>query len=223
MERASERSQAGPENPGVFARIGLALWQPRWALAIATDRRHAGRSGTDLILVMLIVVIATQLRGLVGAVWLATDVSSSLGLKAAVQLLTRSLTVDLAFLVLGALVLWAGAGARRDLGRAFDLACVAALPLLVVDLVATAIMRGLDRVVPTPLGWVLAGLSFGWAGALLALGWRSARTTAIPPAPPPEVIRPARRIGLGVAAVALVAIVFHVVWIARHLDTMRPV
>ncbi|MBA3818797.1 MAG: hypothetical protein H0X17_07890, partial [Deltaproteobacteria bacterium] len=169
MDAATSPAPVAERSAGWLARLGMSIVRPRWALAIAGDRRHAGRSGTDLILVILVVLAATQLRGLVGAVWLAKDVEVGLGLRAAMQLLTRSLTVDLAFLVLGALVLWAGAGAKRDLGRAFDLACVAALPLLLVDLVATAVVRGLDATVPMPIGWALAGLSWGWAGALLAL------------------------------------------------------
>ena len=37
--------------------------------------------------------------------------------------------MELGFLVVAALVLFAAGGARRNLGRAFDLACVAALPM----------------------------------------------------------------------------------------------
>lgn len=208
---------------GFFARLGLAVVRPRWALAIAADRRHAGRSGTDLIRVLLIVLVATQLRGLVGAAWLASDVELGLGLRAALQLVTRSLTIDLAFLVVGALLLWLAAGARRDLGRAFDLACVAVLPLLFVELLATTVVRALDTTVPAPVSWALAVVSWGWAGALLALAWRPARgLPAMPPAPA-AVVTPARRVGLGIALIAVVSVGLHVLWIARHLDTVRPV
>jgi len=210
-------------TPGFLARIGLALAKPRWALAIAGDRGHAGRSGTDLLVVMLIVLVATQLRGLVGAIWLAHDVEVRFGIKAIIRLLTQALTVDLAFLVLGALVLWAGAGKQRDLGRAFDLACVAAIPLLVVELVATVIVRALDIAVPMPISWLLRGVSFGWAGALLALAWRPARIGKPPPSVPPELATTGKRVGLGVLAVALVAVTLHVVWVVRNLDMLRPV
>ena len=48
-------------------RIGLAVVHPSWALALAGDRRHAGRAGSDLIVALLLTIAVTQLRGLVGA------------------------------------------------------------------------------------------------------------------------------------------------------------
>src|SRR3569832_2064380 len=60
--------------PGFLARLGLAIRQPRWALTVAADRRHAGRSGSDLIAAIAVGVLATQLRGLASAVWLGSAV-----------------------------------------------------------------------------------------------------------------------------------------------------
>jgi thiol-disulfide isomerase/thioredoxin len=208
---------------GFLGRIGLAIARPRYALALAADRKHAGRSGSDLILLILLLLAATQLRSLVGAVWLGKAVDSMLGLRAAMQILTRTLTVDLAFLVLGAFVVFAAGGAKRNLGRAFDIACVAAIPLLVVELVATTVVRALDVHVPMQVGWVLAAISWGWAGSLLALGWRASRTNVAMPAVPVEVQRPARIAGWILALVTVAGTVLQVVWIARHIDSMRPV
>ena len=84
----------------MLTRFGLAIARPRYALAIAADRKYAGRSGSDLIVLILILLAATQLRGLVGSVWLGGAVDAQLGLRAAMHILTRTLTVDLAFLVL---------------------------------------------------------------------------------------------------------------------------
>ena len=206
-----------------FARIGLAIVRPRWALAVAADRRHAGRSGSDLIALISVMLVATQLRGVVGGIWLGSAVDGMTGLRAVTQILTRALTVDLAFLVLGAFVLFIAAGPKRNLGRAFDLACVAAIPLIVVELVATAVIRGLDVQVPTELGWVLAAMSWGWAGALLALAWRPARSTITTPEPPVEITRAGKLAGIALAVVALVGTAFQIVWIARNIDSMRPV
>ena len=66
-------------------------------------------------------------------------------------------------------------GPRRNLGRAFDLACVAVLPLLFVDLGATVVVRALDVAVPGLVGLGLASVSFAWAGALVALAYRPAQ------------------------------------------------
>lgn len=209
---------------GWLTRIGLALAQPRWALAIAGDRRQAGRSGTDLIALIAIVVIATQLRGLVAAGWLGAAVDIGLGLRATIGLLTRVLTLNLGFLVVGALVLWIAAGPKRNLGRAFDLACVAAVPLLAIDLLASTIVHAFELPVPPVAGWVLRGIAWSWAGALLALSWRPVRVaSAAQIVVQTDVARTGKRAGIAVVAVALAGLGVQVAWIAQHLETMRPV
>jgi thiol-disulfide isomerase/thioredoxin len=207
----------------MLTRLGLALAKPRFALAVASDRKNAGRSGSDLIVLIVMVLAATQLRGLVGSVWLGKAVDGMLGLRAATQILTRTLTIDLAFLVLGAFVLFALAGPRRNLGRAFDLACVAAVPLLVVELVATTVIRALDVHVPMQVGWLLAAISWGWAGSLLALAIRPAKSGMAPPELPAPVRVPARITGLVLIAIVTLGTALQILWIARNVDSMRPV
>jgi thiol-disulfide isomerase/thioredoxin len=196
---------------------------PRWALAIAGDRRNAGRSGSDLVTAICVLLLATRLRGLASAVWLGTEVTPGFGVRAAMRVVAGALTFDLGLLRLGALVVFALAGARRNLSRAFDFACVALLPLVLVDLAATAIVRaaGIDAV-PAPLGWLLSGVSYGWMGALIALAIRPARSDGRVPAPPAEAVRRARRLGALAAALAALGVVIQIVWIAGHLELVRP-
>ena len=213
-----------PSAPGFLTRLGLAIAHPRWALTLAADREHTGRSGSDLIAAIVLLLAATQLRGLAAAVWLGSAVDLGLGSRAAMRVLTGALTVDLGLLVLGALAVFALAGARRNLGRAFDLACVAALPLLFVDLGATVVVRtaGIDAV-PNAVGWLLSAISYGWMGSLVALATRPARSApARVPAPPAEVITPARRLGWVIAAVAVLGIAVQSVWIAGNLELVKP-
>jgi thiol-disulfide isomerase/thioredoxin len=226
-----QRRAPRPDVPGLFARLGLAIAHPRWALAVAADRNHAGRSGSDLIAAIFLLLVATQLRGLATAVWLGGSVDLGLGMRAALRVLTggreegaSALTVDLCLLVLGALVVFALAGARRNLGRAFDLACVAALPLLFVDLGATVMVRAADSAnVPGAVGVLLSGLSYGWMGTLIALAIRPARIAPVRvPAPPDQIVTRARRIGWVVAAVIALGIVTQAVWIARNLELVKP-
>lgn len=209
------------------ARIGLALARPRWALAVAGDRRHPGRAGSDLIALIAVVVLATQLRGLVAAGWLGAELGLGVGARGVLRLLTQALTVDLGFLVVAALVVFAAAGARRDLGRAFDLACVAAVPLLVVQLVALAVVHAAGLAVGPAVAWAIAGVSWGWAGVIVALAVRPARaavTAATRPVEvPAEVARPARRTGWVVVALAVLGLAAQVRTIVADLDAMRPV
>ncbi len=221
-DRAISASGSLAIQTSFVSRIGFAVVRPQWALSIAGGRRHPGRSGSDLLAMILLVLAATQLRGIVGAVWLSGAVDVGLGVRALVQVLTRALTVDLAFLVVGALLLWLIGGKRRDLGRAFDLACVAALPLLFVELLATTVLRAADAQLPPILGWTLAGISWAWAGVLLAFAARLARMIPSTPAGSPDDGL-GRKAGWGVIAVVGIGVALSGIWIARNLDLMRPV
>ncbi len=213
-------TQRAPDERFV-ARLGLAIVHPQWAFVAAGDRRHAGRSGSDLMGLIVLVLFATQLRGLFGAVWFGKALGFGFGIHAAVAVLTEALTVTLGFIVAGAVILWAIAGARRDLGRAFDLACIAAIPMLLIQLVATVIARAFDLAVPVELGWVLSALSLGIACGYLALASRTARAHAT--APVPDELQPvARRAGWAVIAVAAIGTLVQGVWISHHLDEIRP-
>lgn len=203
---------------GWLTRIGLAIGRPRWALAIAADRRYAGRSGSDLIAMIAVLLVATQLRWLAAAAWLGGAVDAGLGVRAAMRVLTGALTVDLGALLAGALAVFALAGRRRNLGRAFDLACVAVLPLVLVQLGATVLAAVAGVALSAAVSWPLA---LGWMGALIALSIGPART-ARPPRPPAPAVRPGRWIGAAVAAVAALGAAAQVAWIAGNLDLVRP-
>lgn len=212
-------ARAAGASPGWLTRIGLAVGRPRWALAIASDRRYAGRSGSDLIAMIAILLAATQLRWLAAAAWLGGAVDAGLGLRAAMRVVTGALTVDLGALLVGALAVFALAGRRRNLGRAFDLACVAVLPVVLVQVGATVLATVAGVALPGVLIWPLA---LGWMGALIALAIGPARSAARPPVPPAPAVRPGRWIGAVVVAVAALGAAGQVVWIAGNLDLVRP-
>jgi thiol-disulfide isomerase/thioredoxin len=223
-ERAGDADGADADaSLGLVARLGLAIASPRWALSVAADRRHAGRSGSDLIAAIALVVLATQLRGLATAAWLGGAVAPGLGLRAGIRVLSGALTVELGLLALGALAVFALAGSRRSLGRAFDLACVAVLPVLFIDLTATVVVRAADVAVPVAVSWLLTAASYGWMGLVIALALGPARIAPLrAPAPPVEVVARARRLGWALAAVAAIGVAVHSVWIVKHLDLVKP-
>jgi thiol-disulfide isomerase/thioredoxin len=215
LDRAVERSPSFPE------RIGLAITRPRWALAAAADRRYAGRSGSDLIKMIALLLVATQLRRLFAAGWLAVAVEISFGLRGFTQVLTEALTVDLAFLVVGAVALWALAGPKRELGRAFDVACVAVLPLVYVDLGATVVARAFDLHVPGWLGVALTAGSCVWMSALVVIGLPSSRASAFVEVPA-GVRKPGRRAGWAVIALAAAGVAVQTAWLVDNLEQVRP-
>jgi len=209
-------------SPGWLARLGLAIVRPRWALALAADRRNIGRSGSDLIGAIAVLLLATQLRGLATAVWIGIDLAPGFGIRAAMRVLTGALLVDLALLLLGAVAVFALAGSRRNLGRAFDLACVAVLPRVAIELGATVVVSGAGITVPQPVSWLLTGLACGWMGALIALAIRPARSAARVPAPPAAAVRASRRVGACLAAVAAIGVAVQVVWITDNVALVKP-
>jgi thiol-disulfide isomerase/thioredoxin len=200
-------------------RMGLALARPRAALAIGGNREHAGRSGSDLLLAIVVLVLVTQARALVMAWRVGVIVEPTLGLRAVVRTLTDVLAVDLGFLVLGSLVIWAAAGRRRELGRAADLSCVAVLPLLFVELIGTVVFMIADIDVPRAAMTVLSLGAYTWTGVLVALGALEARSTS-KPATETKLGKPA---GVALAGIALVGVVAQGVWITRNFDQTRPV
>jgi thiol-disulfide isomerase/thioredoxin len=202
----------------LLARIGAAIVRPRAALALAGDRRHAGRSGSDLLLVIIAVVLATQLRALVAAVWLGVVVDGALGVRAVAQTLTDALVIELGAIVIGAGVIY-GAMRQRELGRAFDLACVAALPLLFVDLAASVVVYAAELSVPRAIVWLLSIGSYVWTAALIALACIEVRRAQPRPFGDPKL---PRRAGRGVAAFVLAGIAVQCIWLARHADLVRP-
>jgi thiol-disulfide isomerase/thioredoxin len=206
-------------HASLVARLGLALVRPTAALAIAGDRRHTGRSGSDLLAAICVLLLATQLRALVAAGWLGVSVDAVLGVRALVQTLSDSIVVDLGFLVVGAAVIYAASGPRRELGRAFDLACVAALPLLFVDLAASVVVYAAELSVPRNVMWLLSSTSYVWTGVLVALAVRETRRAV---ASQIGDLAVPRKAGWGLVALAAAGIIVQIVWLGRHVDHVRP-
>jgi thiol-disulfide isomerase/thioredoxin len=213
------KADVSDERTRIVERIGLALVRPRAAMVLASDRRHTGRSGSDLLAVIVIMLLATQLRAIIAATWLGFAVDGALGVRAFVHTLSDALVLVLGFLVIAAAIIYVATGARREVGRSFDLACVAALPLLFVDLGASVVVHAAELRVPPTIKGTLSGISYAWAAALVALAAIEARRA--PPSPIGALAVP-RRAGWGIAAIALAGMGVQISWLARHADHVRP-
>jgi thiol-disulfide isomerase/thioredoxin len=209
-------------GPGRIARWGLALVQPRWALAIADDPRHVGRAGTDLLALFALVLVAVHLRALVGAGWLGAAVGLGVGGHALAMIASQTFTTDLAFLLVGAVIVFAAGGPRRALGRAFDLACVAVVPLVALEAIATGAVRALALPSAPMLGVAITMAGTAWSGTLLAFALMQMRRAPRELAPPVERTTRGARAGWGTTAVLGAALLLNGTWVARHLDVLRP-
>jgi hypothetical protein len=166
----------GAVDLGFADRVGLALVAPRWAMAVADDPRHPGRAGSDLIRLFAIVLLCVHTRALVVAAWLTGALGPAAGGQALMSTASSAFTKPIAFLVVATAIVWIAGSALargwRGPGRAFDLACVALIPLFAIEIVGTLALRGAGLVgvrAPAAVGLVLEAGGFAWSGTLLAL------------------------------------------------------
>ena len=224
-----ETSVDEPHSLRFIERVGLAIATPRWALVVADESSHSGRSGSDLLRLLGLSLLAVHLRRLVAAGWLTMAFGPGAGLRGLAAVLSQAFNVDLAFLVIATVLVWALGGAHRAIGRAFDLVCVAVVPLIIVELVGSIVggtmtIAGLGDM-PMLLSWTFAGLAFGWAGVLLAYAARlnRRRKTKQLPFPPSMVVRRARRVGILVVIALAGSAALNIAWVVNNRDLLRPV
>ncbi|HEY1549512.1 MAG TPA: TlpA disulfide reductase family protein [Kofleriaceae bacterium] len=184
-------------------------------MSIASERRHAGRSGSDLLAAIAILIVATQLRWILQAGWLGVSVDAGLGARALVHVLAGTLAIDLGLLVVAAAAIAFGGGNLRELGRAFDLACVAVLPLVIVDLAAGVASSIAKAAPPDAARWVILAISYGWTAWLV---WIAISVNRGGRAAEPRT----SHAGWGVLVLALFGVVVQARWIAANLDDIRP-
>jgi hypothetical protein len=158
------------------ARIGAALAAPRRALRAAENETDPGKTGTDAAVLILIGVVAIHTRELVAAGWLAHSDGFMVALTVLAASLSSVLLSSLVFLFFSGVALTLLAGRRRSIGRDFDLACVAFVPLATVELVAEIVFR-LAHVGGGGLASnAVTVVAYGWALAVLVLGLQVARS-----------------------------------------------
>jgi len=161
-------------------RIGAALADPRAALAAADDPDNAGRTGTDAALLLIFAVIALHTREVVVSVWLGAVDSVGSGANALLALVGRSVGTDLVLILVAGVLVTIAAGRRRSVGRDFDLACVAYVPFVFVQLLAYLIL-GLAHVrLSRALTDAVGAVAFGWAALVVLLAVLHARKRSEP-------------------------------------------
>src|SRR5262249_4058404 len=93
--------------PGLFARLGLAVAHPRRASALASHAGYAGRAGTDLIAAIAVLLVATKLRLIASALWLAAEGLPGFGIRLAVRGFGDALWQPLGALLVGGFAVFA--------------------------------------------------------------------------------------------------------------------
>jgi hypothetical protein len=170
---ASDREDWVPA--GFVERIGAALVAPVRALRAADSPENPGRAGTDAALLIAIAFVTMHAPELVAAGWMGYVEGAGVGLSAVVNALSAAVAADLVLLFIAAVVLTLAAGRQRSLGRDFDLACVAILPFVTVELVAGLVLAASGVDLAGFAASAIAAVAYGWTAAVLLLAWRQAR------------------------------------------------
>jgi hypothetical protein len=162
-----------------LVRWGMALAAPRGAMAIADDPGASGRAAGDLARAIVVVVVAAHTRKLVAGMWILFEVGWREAAAVALDGVAAASLLPLIFVLIASLVVSLGAGARRNLGRDFELAAVAALAPVTVMLAADLWSRAIGPLGATGRSIVL-GAGLGWGAMLIALAIYTARRRAAP-------------------------------------------
>ncbi len=161
-------------------RWGLALAAPRAAMRIADEPAWSGRAAGDLLRALVVVLVVAHTRELVAAAWIAFELSLGDAWPGLMRAVSGAAVFGLVFVVVVTPVVSLCAGRRRNLGRDFDLGCVAALVPVTVAMIATLIARigfAADGFGPTQRAVVLL-VALGWGGAVAAVAIAQARSRA---------------------------------------------
>ena len=157
-----------------ITRVGAALIAPASALAAAS--RHIGKTPGDAALLLMLAFVAVNTRDVVAAGWMAVDGEIAHGARTLVSNLARVASAPLVFLVAGGIGVTVFAGKRRSLGSDFDLACVAFVPVVVVEVAASLVFTAAGAT-PTMFAMrVIAAVAYAWGAVVLALAIREARS-----------------------------------------------
>jgi thiol-disulfide isomerase/thioredoxin len=214
---------SGPDRLSWPARLGMAVANPRWALAVAGDRVNSGRASSDVIGVMVLLVLSAHLVGVVTAGWIGGVLGVGLGAKTLIAVLSAALSTALMFLILATAVLFTAGGQRRSFSRAFDLASVALVPVLLVQMVATSVIRLADMRVSLSVNIAVGAIAFGWGATIVVLALPVIRrAVAVRAIPPRTVAASSLWVGRCVVLVAVLLAAIQTVWMVRNSDSMRP-
>ena len=201
-------------------RVGAAIATPRHALARAARRNNAGLAGQDLFILVALSLVALEMSELVRLVWIGVVDGPWVAINLIAQLIARSVMSALIFVLCASVVITIAAGVARSWSRDFDLACVAVIPIVAIELVKGATSRLADVSVTPTLQWISNAGAYAWAVAIAIVAIYQVRRGPVESRP--FALR-AKWVGRGTVALIAVIAIANAVWIARNYRQLRPV
>ncbi len=200
------------------SRIGAALIAPSRALAVAEDA--PGESPGDAALLLALAFAAGWTRDVVAGVWLAASGAVGDGLQMILGRMAQMAVAPLLFLIAAGVVVTVGTRSWRSIGRAFDRACVAGVPVIAMILASGVVAMVAGAVA----GRVVMAIGYAWGAVWVALAVHL-RKLASAPAPDAEGRSDAgadRKVGWVVLSVVGLVMAWNGIAIARHPSLVRP-
>lgn len=150
------------ESPSLFERWGAALLFPSKAFRWSERCQGAGQAPVDLVILWLLGVVAIQSDALLRGWFVASEGNFGASLTLWLHVLTKELSAPLLILFVMSLLLWLVSGQGRNLGKDFDLVCVAFVPVVVTHLALFLVvsLAGLEHA-----AWVsttVSSIAYGW-------------------------------------------------------------
>jgi len=205
---------------GFVSRVGGIIVRPG---ATLDGLLAGGRGGlADLLLLLVLQVVAVQLRALVAAVWFMVGVSYAAGMSSLLNLVAQSVLYPVVGVFLGTVAASFATRGRPGRERNVDLVGIAAVPAVCLDLLLT-LVAGLSGWRPSHaavLGATAAGTL--WFVALVVMAIRRVRASS-GGAPAGARDRQRRVAGAVVMAVVLALLSVNLVWVVRHGRELQPV
>ena len=209
---------AQKNRPGFLTRIGLSFVAPKRAFEASESR--PGVAASDVMALLFLYAIVISLGSVVRGGWAMVLGDFKNGLAVLTSVLMQGAKGPLLAIFLAAIAAFAMAWPSRRIGRAFDLASVATVPLVVVYGVGALFLA--LRIAPNiPLThYLVSGLGISWTVFLLwqCLKWIKTDPTTIPP--------PASRWPILIGSLAVLCLLgiglVHGKSVYTHWDSFRP-
>lgn len=178
---------------------------------------------TDAALALVLLIVARKARSLIMAGAFAVTGDFATAGRALLAAVSATIGHHLVLIAVGGIAVTLLAGKRRSPGRDFDLACVAVIPAIFIELCIQLVVLAV-AVFPSELGQqIFGGLAYGWAIAILVLAvWVARRRTPDGTDAPPAVPVRARWAGRAFPVVAAVCIALNAAIVIRSPGSFVP-
>ncbi len=151
-------------------RMGAALIAPRYAMSVSDTPAGQGRASSDLAILLMLAVFAVETQLLATSGWMLLDGDWMGAVMVFLVGARQHLSMPIILLLGASVVLTIVAGKKRRISDDFDLASVALVPLVFIELLHAIVFR---------IGYethsIAVYIGYSWSAGLLGLAYLQTR------------------------------------------------